>query len=278
LNIINTGDLSTTNEIQTPTITGNTLGLSGTATTVTVPNIYTADGTLIGDRSVLLGTDKFFEIKTSGPKPVNFNRATNRRFIHIDAENVSNGAIEMSGGTNSLIYLDNSRVRILTNGVYGETNQVLTSGFGGTYWSDNPAWDNLYQESGPSISSWSHNADGGVFGTTSTTTNINSISSTTFRKGASNQMYEVKLILRSTSMPGQGTNGKEGGYITIGLYRGSTQVGTYGCYNVVGTGDEQHDLTFTFLTDTSGTDYTFRNISGSSIDAVIKRIIINRIR
>jgi hypothetical protein len=286
LNVINTGDLSANNEIQTPTISGNTLGLSGTATTVTVPNIYTANGSIgIGtNRVVTIPSSSSLSLGTTGTGVIEVNN--NSGFVEISygtggsfITTATSFSAEVSSTNNTGLFGSSSGLVVRTsNNNPGTNGQVLTSnGTQASWQTPTQTFDGIVQESSNSITT-SNNADMAVFSTPSSSLASTS-GSTTWIKSSAAARYEVTLVItadNNSSFSGIGIT-PDGKYIGIALMRSGIEISRYRALNIIDNGDDRPHLTFTFLTDGNSGNLTFRNVSGASLTCTVRRIIIKRI-
>lgn len=282
-------DASATNEAQTLSTTTNAINLNnisgvggGTVNLKTVngttllgsgdisissTNIYNSNGTTTSNRTVTTGNN-YFDIRTSGTS-FSATRASNRRFMIMDAGNDATGGLILSGGTNSEILLREAGVRITTNGSSGTSGQVLTSNGTNSEWQTPtaPPLDGIVSQSSTFVTV-ANNGELPLFPGGSLSS-ISSFSGNGFVKGVSTGVYEVTVVANPTTSDAEG-------FVQLGLYRGANLVHNVKLYNHL-NGEVSGDVIYTFVTDQNSGTFTVRNTSGASRDFDIKRVTVKRV-
>ena len=238
-------------------------------------NIYNSNG------SIPSSTNRFVDMNTGSYLLFGKYFTPNYPFI----EMWQNGGLQIGYGNNSYhsfgttnqtisasnsqIILNSSGVSIVANGDDGASGQVLTSNGSTVSWQNNIASDNIYQEGGASSYSWADGADGDVFSGASAN-GASVLSGTTWAKSSSSAIYRVELVMSTT-------NATEYPRIALVGAGGGSVIGQMRIYNNL-SAPFVNDMSFVFLTNNFTTNLAFRNTTGNSITANIKRIIIQRLR
>jgi hypothetical protein len=165
----------------------------------------------------------------------------------------------------------NSHVKIRTNGTTGTANQVLTANSSAdAVWQNNPALDNLYNTSTGSVTFTNGGGtDAAVFGI-GVSAQYCSATSTVFTKSSSSAVYEIDLVINTSSLGDQ--------TIDLGLFQvGVGQIRSSSQTNTTGS-SANTDMIFKFMTDSSSGGLSIRNIGASTFTATVKHIAIKRLR
>ena len=246
---------------------GTGLSISGGA--LNGSNIYTADGTLTGNRTVTLSTNSLtIGSETSSNSFLTMTNGSGMRLKYNNNSalilNSTVAGIQTSGAN---VYANANTVQINTNGSGGTTGQFLKSdGAGQTVWA--LPYDGVIQQTGNSVT-FTNGSAASIF-SGATTGGGTTASGTTFTKSTTGAIYEIDLVIETFD------SAIDNEIVTIELRQSGSYL-TDSKFHADYTAGSDIEMSFKFLTNNSSGNLTFVNTTGVSFTGTVKRIIIKRV-